>query len=41
LDQLKYVEYLIMRYKWEADYDVTVKVTSVTDNVLKSKNGAI
>ena len=27
-------------YKWGADYDVVVKLTSVTDDVLKSNNGA-
>jgi hypothetical protein len=33
-------EHLIMWHKWEADYDVAVKLTSVTDDVLKSNNGA-
>jgi len=27
-------------YKWGADYDVAVKLTSMTDDVLKSNNGA-
>ena len=25
-------------YKWEADYEVAVKLTSMTDDVLKSNN---
>ena len=33
-------EHFIMWHKWEADYDVAVKLTSVTDDVLKSNNGA-
>ena len=33
-------EHSIMWHKWEADYDVAVKLTSVTDDVLKSNNGA-
>ena len=28
-----------MGHKWEADYDVAVKLTSVIDDVLKSNNG--
>ena len=27
-------------YNWRADYDVAVKLTSMTDDVLKSNNGA-
>ena len=33
-------EHFIMWHKWEADYDVAVKLISVTDDVLKSNNGA-
>ena len=33
-------EHSIMWHKWEADDDVAVKLTSVTDDVLKSNNGA-
>jgi hypothetical protein len=29
-----------MWHKWEADYDVAVKLTSVTDDVLRSNNDA-
>ena len=32
-------EHSVMWHKWEADDDVAVKLTNVTDDVLKSNNG--